>query len=181
MADGTQLEQAQAPLGDIIATDDITDGGVADGQKAQRIKIGVGSDNNYSDIHSGNPLPIQQGITNPTISHDFALVVAAGSPSDLDSAQISSGLTGKLVAVLMCSSVPLKGEIKTVLNGIEGPTLITMFSKSGQNALLALPNKNFITQVEDVTVGFDGFRLTVTNLDNENAADVYATFFYDEE
>lgn len=181
MADNTQLEQADAPLGDIIATDDITDGGVADSAKVQRIKVGKGSDNNYSDIHDGNPFPTEMGLTTPTTAHDSALVLAAGSPADLDSTQVPSGLTGKLVAVLMSASVPLKGELKTVLNGSESAVLATMFSNAGQNGFFILPNKNFVTQAEDVTAGLDGFRLTVTNLDNENAADVYATFFYDVE
>ena len=181
MADNTQLEQANAPLGDIIATDDITDGGVADSVKVQRIKIGKGSDNNYSDIHDGNPFPTEMGITTPTTVHDSALVLVAGSPADLDSTQIPSTLTGKLIAILMSASVPIKGEVKTVLNGSESSVLMTMFANAGQNGMLLLPNKNFITQAEDATAGFDGFRLTVTNLDNENSADVYATFFYDVE
>ena len=181
MADGTQLEQASAPLGDIIATDDITDGGVANSQKVQRIKPGFGDDNFYTDVHKGNPFPVQLGLTTPTVVHDSALAIAAGSPTDLDSTTIPSTLTGKLVAIMMTASVPLKGELKTVLNAAESAVLITMFSKAGQNNLVVLPNKDFITQAESATAGFDGFRLTVTNLDNENAADVYATFFYDVE
>ncbi len=181
MSDGTQLEQAQAPLGDVIATDDITDGGVAQGHKVQRVKAGVGSDNNFEDVHDGRPMPVQQGLTTPTMAHDSALALAAAAPADLDSTQIPSGLTGKLVAVLMSASVPLKGELKTVLNGVESGVLATIFSNAGQNGWIKLPNKDFVTQVEDVTAGLDGFRLTVTNLDSENAADVYATFFYDVE
>lgn len=181
MGDGTQLEQADSPLGDLIATDDITDGGVAQGQKAQRVKVGVGDDDAYQDIHDGRPLPVQLGLTTPTTAHDSSLAVAAGNPADLDSAQIPSGLTGKLVAVVMASSVPLKGELKTILNGVESSVIMTIFSKAGQNGIVFLPNKSFVTQAESVTAGLDGFRLTVTNLDNENAADVYATFFYDVE
>lgn len=181
MSDGTQLEQAQSPLGDIIATDDVNDGGVAQGQKVQRVKAGVGSDNNYEDVHDGRPLPVQQGLTTPTTAHDSALALAAAAPADLDSDQIPSGLTGKLVAVLMSASVPLKGELKTVLNGVEGSVIATIFSNAGQNSWIKLPNKDFVTQAENVAGGLDGFRLTVTNLDNENAADVYATFFYDVE
>ena len=180
MADGTQLNTNDTG-GDIIATDEITDGGVADSQKTQRMKVGVGDDNNYQDVHDGRPLPVQEGMTTPTVTHDSGLAIAAGSSADLDSAQISSGLTGKLAAVMMSSSVPLKGELKTVLNGSESAVLLTMFSKAGQNGMVTLPNKEFITQAEDVTVGFDGFRLTVTNLDNENPADLYGTFFFDEE
>ncbi len=178
--DGTQLN-INDTSGDIISTDHITDGGVADGQKVQRVKIGEGADDFYSDVHSGNPLSTELGLTTPTTAHDSSLALAAGSPADLDSAQVPSGLTGKLVAILMSASVPLKGELKTVLNGVEGPVLMTMFSRAGQNGVLSLPNKSFVTQAESVTGGFDGFRLTVTNLDNESAADVYATFFYDAE
>ena len=180
MADGTQINTNDTG-GDIISTDEITDGGVAQGQKTQRMKVGVGDDNNYQDVHDGRPLPVQEGMTTPLVTHDSALAIAAGSPSDLDSAQISSGLTGKLVAILMSSSVPLKGELKTVLNGVDSSVLLTMFSKAGQNGMMKLPNKEFITQAENVAGGFDGFRLTVTNLDSENAADLYATFFFDEE
>ena len=180
MADGTQVNINDTG-GDIISTDEITDGGVADSQKVQRMKVGVGDDNDYKDVHEGFPLPIKEGMTTPTVTHDSALAIAAGSPSDLDSAQISSGLTGKLVAILMSSSVPLKGELKTVLNGVDSSVLLTMFSKAGQNGMMKLPNKEFITQAENAGAGFDGFRLTVTNLDNENPADLYGTFFFDEE
>ena len=81
----------------------------------------------------------------------------------------------------MNASVPLKGELKTVLNGIESSVVLTLFAGAAENVNFTLPSKEFVTQVEDATAGLDGFRLTVTNLDNENAADVYVTFFYDEE
>lgn len=51
MADGTRVGT------DIIADDEITDGGVADGQKVQRVKVGVGTDGGYSDVEETNPLP----------------------------------------------------------------------------------------------------------------------------
>lgn len=181
MTDGTQLNQASAPLGDIIATDDITDGGVAQGHKAQRIKVGVGADNAYKDVHDGRPMPVKEGMTTPTTAFATSSNLADGGVTDLDSSQVGSGLTGKLVAVLLTASVPVKGELKTVLNGVESSIILTMFARAGENAMLPMPNKDFVTQVESATAGFDGFRLSVTNLDNENAADVYATFFSDEE
>ncbi len=46
-----------ARAGDKIATDRITDGGVAHGAKAQRIKIGFGADSAYTDVEASNPLP----------------------------------------------------------------------------------------------------------------------------
>lgn len=52
MTDGTQLNQATAPFGDIVATDAIT-GGVANGHKVQRVKAGFGADGSYVDPSSG--------------------------------------------------------------------------------------------------------------------------------
>lgn len=181
MADGTQLNQAAAPLGDIIATDDITDGGVAQGHKAQRVKIGVGADNAFKDVHDGRPMPVKEGMTTPKTTAAVAAALAAGGTTDLDSAQISSGLTGKLVSLLMTASVPLKGELKTVLNGVESAVLMTFFSRAGESVPLHMPNKDFFTQAEDATAGLDGFRVTITNLDTSRAADAYLTYFYDEE
>ena len=174
MADEVQLN-ATTTSGDKIAADEIG------GLKHQRVKVQVGIDGVAADVHDGRPLPTIPGMSTPTTSEDSSTNLAVATPTDLDSAQINSGLTGKLVAVLMSASVPLKGELKTVLNGVESSTILTMFSIAGGNGMLLMPNKDFITQVEDATPGLDGFRLTVTNLDNENAADVYATFFYDEE
>jgi len=175
MADNTQLEQAVAPLGDIIATDDI--GGV----KYQRVKPTVGADGVAQDVHDGRPMPVKAGMTTPKTTAATAALLAAGGTTDLDSAQIGSTLTGKLVALLMTASVPLKGELKTVLNGVESAVLLTFFSRAGESVPLNMPNKDFFTQAESVTAGLDGFRVTVTNLDTTQTADVYVTHFYDEE
>jgi len=174
MADNTQLN-ANTTVGDKVATDDI--GGI----KHQRVKVEVGADGVAQDVHDGRPMPVKEGMTNPTTAFATSSALADGGITDLDSSQIGSGLTGKLVAILLTASVPVKGELKTVLNGIESAVILVMFARAGESALLYLPNKDFVTQAEDVTAGLDGFRLSVTNLDNENAADVYATFFYDEE
>jgi len=57
MADGTRLNDGTG--GDLIATDDITGGGVANNQKVQRIKVGFGTDNNYVDVDATtNRLPV---------------------------------------------------------------------------------------------------------------------------
>lgn len=98
---------------------------------------------------------------------------------DLDSDQIASGKTGKLVAVLIAASVALKGVLSTVLNGAP-TTRATFFSPAGKHELVLFPSREFITQPESGTAGFDGFRITATNLDTTQAADAYATFFYDE-
>jgi hypothetical protein len=175
MVDEVQLNQVIAPLGDKIAADEIA------GRKHQRVKVQVGLDGTAQDVHDGRPMPVLEGMTSPQTSHDFAGAVASGGIADLDGAQISSGLTGKLVAFLISASVPMKAELKTVLNGVESGVLLTAFANAGQVALIKMPSKEFFTQVEDAGVGLDAFRVTATNLDNQNAADLYATFFYDEE
>jgi len=60
MADGTQLDAATT-VGDIIATDDISDGGVANAQKVQRIKVGHGINGKYVDAGHYQRLPVTMG------------------------------------------------------------------------------------------------------------------------
>ena len=181
MADGTQLEQASAPLGDIIATDDITDGGVANTQKAQRIKVGFGVDNAYVDVSFGVPLPTTIGVASPRVVDKTSATLAAGASVDLDSSQITSSLTGKLAALSFASSLPLKAVLKTVLNAVE-TDIAVFFSRAGDDKWYTFPSKDYITQAQNGGAGFDGFRLTITNMDADSQpADVYATFIYDEE
>ena len=181
MADGTQLEQAVAPLGDIIATDDITDGGVADSQKAQRIKVGFGVDNGYVDVSFGVPLPVTTGVASPQVVDATSVTLAAGSSVDLDSTQIGGGLTGKLAALSFGSTVAIRAELKTVLNAAE-TTVAVFFALAGQSTWIEMPSKDYVTQAQNGGAGFDGFRLTITGMDaNDAGADVYGTFIYDEE
>lgn len=59
--DNTRLPQA-ATTGDLTATNLIT-GGVADGAKVQRIKVGFGVDGAYADVENSNPLPVAGAVT----------------------------------------------------------------------------------------------------------------------
>ena len=112
----------------------------------------------------------------------FAASVASVAPAatgSVDSPQISSGLTGKLMLAIAASSRPFKVELQTVLNGV-ATTRDIRFGWEGEVKWI-MPHKDFITQAEDVTVGFDGFRMLFTNLDTGAiAADMYGTFYYDE-
>lgn len=56
MSDNTELNSYSG--GDVIATDDISDGGVADSAKVQRIKLGYGTDGNYTEVSQDNPIPV---------------------------------------------------------------------------------------------------------------------------
>lgn len=62
MADNTTLSAAVG-TGDIISTDVITTlngGGIATGEKAQRVKVGWGVDATFNDTNASNPLPVVQ-------------------------------------------------------------------------------------------------------------------------
>jgi hypothetical protein len=161
--------------GDTIAADEI--GGV----KHQRVKVEFGADGSATDASPANPLPVGVGLNDPKTTLATGAVLAAGASTDLDSAQVSVGKTAKLVGVVMASSVALKGVLKTVANAVESADLAVFFSRPGEAAALPQPDKRFFAAAHDAGAGFDGFRLSVTNLDTGQAADAYATFYYDEE
>ena len=179
MADGTRLN-ANSTEGDLIATDEITDGGVAQDQKVQRNKAGFGENNKYKDVSHLTPLPVIDGLKSPQSTHGSAVAISAGASSDIDSDQIASDKTGELVEVLLAASVPWKAQLKTVSKGVPTPALATIFGKAGETFVYRPTSKKFFTQAEDVDAGFDGFRTTMTNLDTSQPADLYATYLYDE-
>ena len=84
------------------------------------------------------------------------------------------------MAIEFGSTVACKAELKTVLNGVESSVKLRILRMPGESRLWLAPAKTFITQAEDVTAGFDGFRITATNLDTSEPADIYATYFFDE-
>ncbi len=119
------------------------------------------------------------GPVSPQDSTASVAVVGAGSTGSVDSTQIGSGLTGKLLGFVAAGSVPFKAEIQTVLNAV-ATTRLVKFGRGGDIDWTA-PHKEFIIQVESATVGFDGFRIIFTNLDTgSGTADFYATFLWDE-
>ncbi len=143
-------------------------------------KLGYGKKDSITLVSSADPFPVVLGLEAPKLSAGSVAAIAAGGTGDVDSAQIASGKTAKLVEFTVGGSVPLRGELKTVLNGVETSTGWVVFSKEGQTAAFRLPSKDFVTQAENAGAGLDGFRVTLTNLDNTEAADGYVAFFYDE-
>ena len=111
-------------------------------------------------------------------THATSASVAAGGEVDLDASQIGSGLTGKLIQIIVCSSIPFRAQLKTVTNAVESGALVTWFER---NVDTTFAHKKFITVAQNAGAGIDTFRVAITNLDTSEAADVYATFFYDEE
>jgi hypothetical protein len=104
--------------------------------------------------------------------------LAAGGEVDLDAAQITSSLTGKLVQIVITSSIPFRAQLKTVTNGVESGVLVTWIDR---HVDCTFAHKKFLTVAHNAGAGIDTFRIAMKNLDTSEAADVYATFFYDEE
>ena len=144
----------------------------------QRIQVTGPAATDIARAGASDGLSTSLSILSANRTHATSASVAAGGQVDLDATQISSGLTGKLVQVIISSSVPFKAELKTVLNASASGTLVTWI---GHQIDCTFAHKKFITVAHNAGAGVDTFRVTITNLDTVSAADVYATFFYDEE
>lgn len=111
-------------------------------------------------------------------THAISASLAAGGEVDLDAAQISSGVTGKLIQIIVTASVPFRAQLKTVTNAVESGALVTWIDR---HVDCTFAHKKFVTVAHNAGAGIDTFRVSIKNLDTSEAADVYATFFYDEE
>jgi hypothetical protein len=143
-----------------------------DGQKLDALERNIG----------GNTVLVQRGLLlpaeNPQTLQVSSAALAAGTSADLDSTAIAVGMTGRLVAVIVCASVPCKWVIQT-RDGAVLATKGTVFT--GPNRLtetFSPPSRDFASIAYGD--GNEMFRVTATNLDSHHAADVYATFFWDE-
>ena len=177
----------RVPLDDVgkrIDTEELTVS--AQTVQRERMQIAGALDVEIARILNTDPAAADHGLVVRKAALDSPLVVTAsvatvspGSTGDVDSAQITSSLTGKLLGFEASSSRPFKVELYTVLNA--GTTLRSVhFGWHGRVEWTA-SDKDFIQQAQDVGAGFDGFRLTFTNLDTgAQAADMYGTFYYDE-
>lgn len=115
--------------------------------------------------------------TSPVNSYDTTASIAAGSTDNHDTADLG-GTTRDLRRVIMGASVPLKGEIQSVINGT-GTTIGVIFSPAGQTVTWDNPHQDYNSVAFSANAGFDGFRLIRTNLDASEAADVYSNIMYE--
>lgn len=104
--------------------------------------------------------------------------VAAGGQATLDSPQIGDNKTGRLLGLIVSSSIAFKAEIRTVEASIPSVSQITWFAlERGWD--WQTPDRDLI-RVAYTGLGLDAFRVIVTNLDTSQAADVYVAFIYEE-
>ncbi len=113
--------------------------------------------------------------TNPVISYQTSAALAAGGTVALTTAEAASK---KLSKVDVWSSVPFKATLHTVDNAIESGVKGIGGGQAATPWQLKTPHRNYITL--GATAGLDAFRVNVTNLDNNSAADVYAVFHYED-
>ena len=172
MTDNVVLNPATG--GDTIATHD---DGTAEWQKILQAWLQGGTP---QLVDLDNPFPVDPYyVQSPNTSLATSSLLAPGSSVDLDSSQVSIGLTAQLIGLVVGCSAPVKAVLKTLTNGAASADLATFFPRSSDP--IWMPSKRFFTVAHDAGAGLDGFRVTITNLDTGNVAtDVHCTFLYDE-
>ena len=128
-------------------------------------------------VSAANPLPIKTA-TSPVNEAQTSVALAASSSATLDFAAFGAGTTGKLLKVTMASTVVGKYVISTRDGAVIVNAAIVIVS--GMTTQEFRP-----VSKESVTLGYTGgdenFRVVVTNLDDNRAADFYVTAEWDEE
>lgn len=114
--------------------------------------------------------------TNPVVNYQTSASLAAGAAVDLTTPEATSK---KLRQCVVTASVPIRVRIYTVDNSVEStdPKWVKFSGTSG-SVEFNTPHRNYITLGS--SPGLDAFRAEVTNMDPDNAADVYASFFYED-
>ena len=117
-------------------------------------------------------LPVSQGLSFTTSDSGMltSVALAAGATITLDGVQIASGV-GKLFEATVCSSVALKAQLGTW----DGTTFVvkrTFFVPANTTFEYVPTRYDAITMATGATAKF---RWSITNNDNANAADVYAS------
>ena len=104
--------------------------------------------------------------------------LAPGASGNIDSAMITSGTTGKVLRVVVSSSVPFKAILKT--NADAGTVFVekrTFFGIGSSTVELNIVD----SAVSLASDGDDRFRVTVTNMDNAITAEIYVSMTWTEE
>jgi hypothetical protein len=114
--------------------------------------------------------------TNPVNDYQTSAALAAGSSVDLTTPEATSK---KLAAIEVWSSVAFKSFVHTVDNAVESTDPVAVGGgQADEPFLFRTTHRDYITL--GATAGLDAFRVKVTNLDDNLAADVYATFHYED-
>lgn len=112
-------------------------------------------------------------------SYSETVSLAAGGQATLDSTQITTAKTGKLLYFKVSGSVAFKVELFTVENGVASSVILDDFAWNGRFEWRT-PEPNLITQAQVTGAAFDGFRVVIMNLDISLSADFSVIFVWDE-
>lgn len=146
---------------------------------------GEGADD-LAVVTDTDPVEVDHGVVvrpinvvNPIRDTLTSAALAAGGSVDLDGTTIASGKIGKLQAVMCASTAGLcKFTIKARDGGVETVVGVLFTSQDRPTFTWVPPEKQYDTLLGN---GVDeNFRVTAKNLDALNAADVYATIYWDE-
>ena len=122
------------------------------------------------DVLSGGGEVLPTGATYNTAS---SAALAAGASANLDSAEIVE--TEYIAQIGITSSVAFKGVIQEVNNGV-ATSVDTIFGLAGETVTWRPAHRRYVDVA--ATAGVDVFRVVITNMDTSQAADFYATFYY---
>ena len=113
-------------------------------------------------------------------SYHTSASLAAGASVDLSTADLGASGLAVLMGVMVSSSVPLKIELKYGATTGLTTAFVAFTSSAGLvfNWQMMMPSQAFISCVPGAGTT-DVFRVSLTNMDNINPADVYATFWWD--
>lgn len=116
----------------------------------------------------------------PAYSVLFSAALAAGASVDLDAAAIPIGKSGRFLGAHITSSAACKWVLATRDGGSVVAFVTVMTSGLSRTPAMRVdpPGREFIEL--PYGNGDENWRVTVTNLDAQNAADVYATVYWDE-
>lgn len=154
--------------------------------KRERTQLAGALDTEITRVLATDPAAADHGLVvrasaldSPQSSTASVATVSPDATGSVDSTQITSAKTAKLLGFTAVGSVPFKVDLQSVLNNA-ATTLLTEIGYRGR-IWWRTPHKDLIQQAESATAGFDGFRLVFTNLDTGAvASDFYGTFFWDE-
>jgi hypothetical protein len=124
---------------------------------------------------SANPLFVQSDFSagTPKSSFGTATAVAAGAQSTIAGAAIAAGKTGQLAQVVVSASVRFKATVER-FDGTNPVTVAVLFGDASSTATFKPVDNSLYT----ATGTGSKFQVTVKNLDNLFAADIYSTIEY---
>lgn len=169
--------------GDKISTDAITTlngGGIATGEKAQRVKIGWGVDATFNDTNAAQPLPVVQTGTPPlstgasTAAKQPALGTAGSASTDVITVQ---GIASGTVLPMSAASLPLPTGAATAAKqpalgtaGTASADVITVQGKTSMTPIVVDPSG--VTSPVSGTVAVTGVATSTKQSDGSQKTQV---------